>query len=419
MGLRGYHRRDFLKTGGLLFGALASGIVPGLGTVSEARAENARRAKRIIYLWGDGGGPASADSFDPPKGSNQVDRIFPSIRTRMNGVEFTDQFPRLAGVADNMLLFRARYNADLNHPTAIAGTLRRDERSGRHLLTRAAEATPARRYVYAEMPNVINAFNYRLISFSVPLAAEARWDNDTKRFIPPQIVRPDPNIEPRWRLREQLQGLNSGRVGGPQVDQMEGHMREAYRMVVNAREASLDLDERDVRRYANDREPTPLTMGPLLARELVRKDIAGSVLVRMGHSSVYGGWDQHEHTERRTKEMAPQFDHAVAELIRDYLRGLLPDTLIVYDTEFGRTRKLNSNAGRDHYNWHTAFLVGEGMGRGVAIGETDRHSEGPAGGLRAGAVNNEDFAEIVAEAARREPDFAARARFPRGVFSPN
>ena len=78
--------------------------------------------------------------------------------------------------------------------------------------------------------------------------------------------------------------------------------------------------------------------------------------------------------------MAPSFDTAFAQLIEDLdARGLLESTLVVATGEFGRTPKLNSNGGRDHWAgcW-TALVAGGGIQGGRVIGASDRTGAEPA-----------------------------------------
>lgn len=404
-------RRAFLETG-ISFGSTAA-VLPFLNQIQGAQADTVRKAKKIIYLWGCGGGPANPDSFDPKPTSNSVTQLFPSIPTSISGVHFTDQFPELAQLAHEMTLFRARYNNDLNHQTAIASSLRRSKETGFHMLHDIAKKSTGERYVYAEAPNVINAFNYRKDSFSVQHSMEAVWDEEKALYIPPKLAQHDPRINEKWKLRKGLQSRSAYDLQGEGIDRMEEYMDQAVRLIENCQHASVNLPAKDVQRYSggDNSSITPTTMGPLLARELVRTDIAGAVLVRLGYSSVYGGWDQHSDTQKRTKEMAPAFDHAIAQLIRDKINGLLPDTVIVYDTEFGRTPKMQSTqSGRDHFPWHSSFIVSDDTHAGLVVGSTSNDGHGDQD-----QYTNQDFTGVVLETTNEEPNFARRVKH-KGLF---
>src|SRR5437870_8398199 len=121
----------------------------------------------------------------------------------------------------------------------------------------------------------------------------------------------------------------------------------------------------------------------LLARRLVEAG-ARFVLVDYGYDPEYGNlWDNHNAPTqshppicRIVKEPyhLAGVDRAVAALLDDLnLRGRLSETLVVFLTEFGRTPKINSNGGRDH--WGTAgsiFFAGGGITGGQVIGGTDK-----------------------------------------------
>jgi len=72
--------------------------------------------------------------------------------------------------------------------------------------------------------------------------------------------------------------------------------------------------------------------------------------------------------------LVPSVDKAVPALINDLKRrGLLDSTLVVLTTEFGRTPRINTMAGRDH--WPSAFsimLAGGGLKKGIVVGATDK-----------------------------------------------
>ena len=93
-----------------------------------------------------------------------------------------------------------------------------------------------------------------------------------------------------------------------------------------------------------------------------------------------GGWDTHNNNFEtlKTKKL-PEFDQSYSALIEDLdKRGLLDSTLVLVWGEFGRTPRINKDAGRDH--WSTAMSVvmaGGGIKRGIVLGETDARAEFP------------------------------------------
>ena len=114
----------------------------------------------------------------------------------------------------------------------------------------------------------------------------------------------------------------------------------------------------------------------LLARRLVE---AGVRCVTVS----FGAWDWHGNRKDRLAEIGkedfPMFDRAIAVLIEDLdERGLLDDVSVVVWGEFGRTPRINSNGGRDHWiPVAGALLAGGGMRTGQVIGSTDSHAAEP------------------------------------------
>ena len=131
------------------------------------------------------------------------------------------------------------------------------------------------------------------------------------------------------------------------------------------------------RAFAIDQEPHRLrdrygrnTAGQsmLLARRLVE---GGVRFVTVN----YGGWDHHAGIFEELDKKLPEFDRGLSALVEDMdARGTFKDTLLVVMGEFGRTPKLNKDAGRDHWGPAGSLLfAGAGIKRGYVLGKTDKH----------------------------------------------
>src|SRR5258708_6475077 len=142
-----------------------------------------------------------------------------------------------------------------------------------------------------------------------------------------------------------------------------------------AREMVLSTEARTA--FAIDREPEKLrdrygrtTAGQsmLLARRLVE---AGVRFVTVN----YGGWDHHAKVFESLDKKLPEFDAATSALVEDlHARGTFKDTLLVVMGEFGRTPKINKDAGRDHWGPAGSLLfAGAGVKAGFVLGKTDKH----------------------------------------------
>jgi hypothetical protein len=204
-------------------------------------------------------------------------------------------------------------------------------------------------------------------------------DPNAPDFAVPDVL-PLPTLEAR-RLGDRkrlLAEVDRFRAG------VEARINESARTVSVFQQKAFDLMTSPAARQAFDihAEAEKLrdsygrnTLGQscLMARRLVE---AGVRCVTIDHSN----WDTHDANFTTLKgQLLPWLDAGVSTLFADLAdRGLLDTTLVVVTGEFGRTPRINKNAGRDH--WGPAFTVllgGAGLRGGVAIGRTDARAERP------------------------------------------
>jgi hypothetical protein len=180
----------------------------------------------------------------------------------------------------------------------------------------------------------------------------------------------------RLGLLDGLAGpFRQARPGTPALGHRDAYAR-AVRMMRSPAARAFDLDgERPALRDAYGRNP--FGQGCLLARRLVEQ---GVPFVEVTLSSADGagqlGWDTHAENFEAVKRLDAVLDAGWSALLADLRdRGLLETTLIVWMGEFGRTPKINEQAGRDHFpNAWSAVLSGGGIRGGRAVGDT-----GPGG----------------------------------------
>jgi len=156
------------------------------------------------------------------------------------------------------------------------------------------------------------------------------------------------------------------------LDAMDSFYSRAYSLISSqkAREAfNIKAESQDVR---NEYGRNPAGQRMLLARRLVESGVRFVTL-------TYGGWDHHAQVKNGVSGQLPALDQAFATLIRDLdRRGLLDSTLVMLSSEFGRTPKVNKDAGRDH--WPKVFsivLAGGGIKKGNVYGSSDATAAEP------------------------------------------
>jgi hypothetical protein len=175
-----------------------------------------------------------------------------------------------------------------------------------------------------------------------------------------------------------LKGFDDGLKGADKaadlVDGFDNFHKQALEILRSDKTKKafdLEQEKKDLReRYGK----TPFGQGVLAARRLVE---AGVRFVTV----TLGGWDTHgKNFEALSKRLLPQLDQALSALIGDLdERGELDQTVVYCAGEFGRTPKVNKNAGRDHWARSMAVLLaGGGFKRGYAHGTTDAQGMAPA-----------------------------------------
>jgi uncharacterized protein (DUF1501 family) len=129
--------------------------------------------------------------------------------------------------------------------------------------------------------------------------------------------------------------------------------------------------------YRNPRNNQPFSIGRqlILARRLIEAGVRFVTVMYTGSD----GWDNHIGIKDAVAYGMPAFDHAFTGLITDLeQRGLLDSTLVMVISEFGRTPKINENAGRDHWaRVYSQVLAGGGITKGQIYGDSDATASEP------------------------------------------
>ena len=172
----------------------------------------------------------------------------------------------------------------------------------------------------------------------------------------------------RDTLLKAVDGLAKRVEGNDQIATYDEFHSRAQQMVLSSEARRAFAIEQEAEKLRDRYGRTTAGQSMLLARRLVE---AGVRFVTVN----YGGWDHHSKVFESLDKKLPEFDRAVSALIEDMdARGTFADTLLVVMGEFGRTPKINKDAGRDHWGPAGSLLfAGAGVKPGFVLGKTDKH----------------------------------------------
>jgi hypothetical protein len=413
----GFSRRSFLRVGGLSVGGLA---LPQLLATKAAGAANAKvlRDKAVVFLFMHGG-PSQIETFDPKMSAPaEIRSVTGEVQTTLPGVTFGGTFPRLAERAKRLAIVRSfTFDGKADHDIRpIVGPESFDANLG-SIYASVAGANRAD----TGMPTNVVLFPRSVDPTAGPNQnAHGRFDS-TGPFgasYAPLVpgtdssggsMREDMRLTlPRERLddRRQLLAKLDGMKRQLQVAGVDDYRRQAFETILGSVEQAFDLsreDRRVVEKYDTSRllNPESVRLGPdgkqkgfypryvdhgktlgkelLLARRLVE---AGSRFVTVTTNLV---WDMHADgnnpdVEKGMNFSGTVFDHAVSVFLDDLReRGLEDKVLVVATGEMGRTPRLESTGGRNHWP-HSAplLLSGGGLPMGQVIGQSTRDAGRPA-----------------------------------------
>ncbi|RUL89501.1 DUF1501 domain-containing protein [Tautonia sociabilis] len=394
----GPSRRALLRVG--VLGALGLGLDDVLRLRAHSRAEDVYgteptlsgtpRAKSCILVWLSGG-PSHIDTWDPkPDAPADVRGEFAPIETSIPGVRISEILPELAKVLDRAMLIRSITSPEAEH-----------DRASHHMLT-GSRPSPA--LVYPSFGSVlakVRGFSNNTLPpyAAIPSAPLFSSSGYLTPAYDPFAVAGDPN-QPGFRVRDltppdrlTLDRLRRRRemvatldrfaadavVDTPLTTSRDTFAEQAYDLLTSsaAQEAfRIQAEPDDVReRFGR----TQFGQSLLLARRLVEAGVGFVTVNDQGSGPV--GWDTHVNNFPMLKDtLAPPIDRGIAALIADLAdRGLLDETLVVVMGEFGRTPKINDNAGRDHHGRASSVLLaGGGMPAGLVLGATDAIADLPS-----------------------------------------
>ena len=421
-------RRDVLRVGGSGILGMTLGTMLGLQEASAITPIEKRgwgRAKSIIMVYLQGG-PSHIDLWDPKENvPDNVKSVFAPISTKLPGVKFTENLPRLAKLNDRFTLMRSlSYTPKglFNHTAAIyqmmtgyttdkvspSGQLEPPTPKdfpnfGSHIVRFKPLEIPMLPFVMLPRPlqesNVVGkggTAGFLGKSFDPYTLYPAGDDMNMKKMnnikiddlkLPPDVF--SLRMKRRAKLRDMLTEQMPDIRKAVEATEIGTHYQKALDLVVSgrAREAfNLQAESEKMReKYGRN------TFGDscLLARRMVEAGTRVVEVIWPKHAnSDNHSWDQHVDLSKRMKnQSAPIFDQGLSALVEDLDdRGMLDETLLVAVGEFGRSPQRgvstsgnnNSADGRDHWPYcYTGLIAGAGIKRGYIHGKSDKTASAP------------------------------------------
>jgi Protein of unknown function (DUF1501) len=369
-------RRDFLRVGTLGLGALS---LPGLLRARDQaiRTGSASRQTSVVWLW-LAGGPSQIETFDPkPDAPEEFRSVTGAVNSKLRGVQLGGNFERIAARADKFAFVRSFAHTNSGHGGGTHWVMTGYDYSGAD-----NGAAPIKPGLGSVLSRFRGATGYTglptYVRFREILADGPAWlgrpyapFDMAGRARDNMALRDDlDNLEDRRSLLKTFDTARREADHSGLMNGMDAFESQAFDLVLgNAREA-FDISKEDPR--LRDRYGSGLGEKMLMARRLCESGV-GFVTVH------YGGWDMHGSIERGFKQQGPVVYQAVSAFVDDLTdRGLEKDILLVITGEFGRTPKLNTDAGRDHWApLSTLALAGGGLRMGQVVGESSARAEAP------------------------------------------
>ncbi len=384
-----------LSEGGLLNAAPA--LAPADGPLSPKSPHFAPKAKRVIFLFMNGG-PSQVDTFDPKpslekyagqrpgqlnvtserKTGGLLPSPFKFKKCGASGIEVSEIYPHVGRVIDDICVIRSMHTNIPNHEPAL-------------LLMNSGEMQPTRPSMGSWLSYGLGTENQNLPGYVVlcpgkPVVGPQLWGNsflpgiyqgchiDNNRMDPKKVI---PNVSngslPPAAQRRQLdllQELNrehlAARTSDNQLEARIESLEMAFRMQFASQEV-FDIS-RETAATRSQYGSGPFADACLISRRLAERG------VRM--TQIYYGngqpWDDHGDILNHANH-AKASDQPIAALLSDLkARGMLDDTLVIWGGEFGRTPSSEGSKGRDHHSkGFTMWMAGGGVKGGHVHGATD------------------------------------------------
>jgi hypothetical protein len=382
----GISRRGFLKIGALGVGAGALSLSDLLRIEAHAGTGSSHKSVINVFL---GGGPPHQDMWEiKTEAPTEIRGQFHPIDTNVPGIQIGEVFHRIAGIMDKSVVIRSVVGCEDRHDSHMCLT------GWKHSDLASIGRRPSIGSVLAKLHGPVD----KSVPPFVGLADVGVWKNPGgpgflgaaySPFKPEgegmadmklNGITPD-KLEDRKTLLRSIDKLKRDADANGTLRGMDAFEAKAFDVLTSSRLLdALDLSKEDPKvreRYGDgkpfnfqyDGAPT-INEHLLLARRLVEAGVRCVTL-------TFGRWDSHGDNFGLVRDHGGKLDQCLSALVEDLSeRGMLENTTVIAWGEFGRTPRINPQAGRDHWpQVSCAFLAGGGMRTGQAIGSTNRLGE--------------------------------------------
>lgn len=398
-------RRDVLRVGGLMgIGLSLSDVLNQRALASDNRTFG--KAKQVIMMFLHGGHPQQ-ETFDPkPAGPVDVRGPFGAISTTVPGTQFCELLPKLSQHAGKLAVVRSMTHGNTNHTQAClpAQTGHKHPsalRSRGDFPPSDSDFPPVGAVVDHLRGAVGNLPSWVRIGPLMRRSNGTTLHGQTPGFlgsahssfaVDQSLLGKKVEIEAlknptgldglrltdRANLRKQFNSFSRELEDLGEAQRLAPHFERAVSLLASKRtKAAFDLSQ-EPEEIREAYGKTEFGQRCLLARRLAE---AGVPMVNISYCHTpSGSWDTHSQNAQKMKDsLAPTLDQSAAALLTDLAqRGMLQDTLVVINAEFGRTPKINSNQGRDHWPFvYSLALAGSGIQGGAVYGKSDKSAAYP------------------------------------------
>ncbi|MFM7539569.1 MAG: DUF1501 domain-containing protein [Planctomycetota bacterium] len=368
----GISRRDFVQVGALGASLTMADIMRQRAMGAVKASGSKAKAAILIYLPG---GPSHMDMYDlKPEAPKEFRGEFNPIATNVPGIQISEHFPMQAKMFDKLSVVRSLVSVDEHSDSLVmTGYSENTNRTQQHpsfgsvmSKIRSADAGAQSVPPFVSLRGMSRGTEPGFLGVAHrPFTPGGPGLANLK----PATANSGLNLDARKDLLTGFDDLRRDIDASGTISGIDTFTARAFDMVTSGvvREA-----------LSNEKEAAPV-------RERykgVESFLTARRLVEAGVSCVtlsIGGWDTHSNNFQTLKKQLPQVDRGIANLISDlHERGMDKDVAVVMWGGFGRTPKINGNAGRDHWSpVMSALVAGGGLRMGQAVGSSTARGERP------------------------------------------